>query len=110
MLALSICSERHKYCISSFVRQGTPIYTKDFRSIDVVRYRKKSWPDRDSNPGPLAYRASTLPTELQNHLVVLWHRHQSQYHRNVKIKATKDPQTKVAAINKKVNRGKSGFF
>ena len=31
----------------------------------------KSWPDRDSNPGPLTYRASTLPTDLPSHMVVL---------------------------------------
>ena len=37
------------------------------------RAGKKSWPDRDSNPGPLAYRASTLPTEIPSHIVVLWH-------------------------------------
>ena len=35
--------------------------------------RKKSWPERDSNRRPLAYRASTLPTKLPSHLVVLWH-------------------------------------
>ena len=29
--------------------------------------------NRDSNPMPLAYRASTLPTELPSHVVVLWH-------------------------------------
>ena len=28
-----------------------------------------SWPDRDSNPGPLAYRSSTLTTELPSHMV-----------------------------------------
>ena len=33
--------------------------------------RKKSWPDRDSNPGPLAIRETTLPTELPSHRVVL---------------------------------------
>ena len=32
---------------------------------------EKTWPDRDSNPGRLAYRASTLPTELPSHLVDL---------------------------------------
>ena len=32
---------------------------------------KKSRPDRDSNPGPLAHRAITLPTELPSHLVDL---------------------------------------
>ena len=30
----------------------------------VSKERKKSWPDRDSNPGSLAYRAGTLPSEL----------------------------------------------
>ena len=32
--------------------------------------RKKSfttWPDRDSNPGPLDYEADALPTELLTH-------------------------------------------
>ena len=33
---------------------------------------KSTWPDRDSNPGPLAYRASTLTTELPSHTVDLW--------------------------------------
>ena len=41
------------------------------RKIQVSQGRKKSWLDRDSNPGPLAYRASTLPTELPSHMVVL---------------------------------------
>lgn len=34
---------------------------------------KKSRPDCNSNPGPLAYHANTLPTKLPCHLVVLWH-------------------------------------
>ena len=34
---------------------------------------KSTWPDRDSNPGPLAHRASTLTTELPSHTVDLWH-------------------------------------
>ena len=33
---------------------------------------KSTWPDRDSNPGPLADRASTLITELPSHTVDLW--------------------------------------
>ena len=33
---------------------------------------KSTWPDWDSNPGPLAYRASTLTTELPCHTVDLW--------------------------------------
>ena len=33
---------------------------------------KSTWPDRDSNPGPLAYRASTLTTELPSNTVDLW--------------------------------------
>ena len=37
-----------------------------------VTGRKKSWPDRDSNPGTLAHRASTLPTEP---LGWPWHKH-----------------------------------
>ena len=28
---------------------------------------KSTWPDRNSNPGPLAYRASSLTTELPSH-------------------------------------------
>ena len=42
-------------------------------SNQMSQGRKKSWPDRDSHPGPLAYRASTLPAELPSHLVVLGH-------------------------------------
>ena len=42
-------------------------------SYQMSQGMKKSWPDRDSNPEPLAYRASILPTELPSHLVVLWH-------------------------------------
>ena len=33
---------------------------------------KTTWPDRDSNPGPLENRASTLTTELPSHTVDLW--------------------------------------
>ena len=33
---------------------------------------KSTWPDRNSNPGPLAYRASTLITELLSHTVDPW--------------------------------------
>ena len=44
-------------------------------SHEMSQGREKSWPDRDSNPGPLAYRASTLHTELPSHMVVLWHLH-----------------------------------
>ena len=33
---------------------------------------KSTWSDRDSNPGPLAYRTSTLTTELPSHRVDLW--------------------------------------
>ena len=32
---------------------------------------ESTWPDRDSNPGPLAYRASTLTPELPSHTVDL---------------------------------------
>ena len=51
-----------------------------FRSIPVrfgkslSQGRKSTWPDRDSNPGPLAYHASTLITELPSNAVDLWHR------------------------------------
>ena len=37
------------------------------------RGEKSTWPDQDLNPGPLAYRASTLTTELPSHMVDLWH-------------------------------------
>ena len=37
----------------------------------VTGEEKSTWPDRDSNPGPLAYRASTLTTELPSHTVDL---------------------------------------
>ena len=33
------------------------------------RQGKRTWPDRDSNPGSLAYRASTLTAELPSHTV-----------------------------------------
>ena len=35
--------------------------------------RKKSWPDRNSIPGPPAYRLSILQSELPGYKVVLWH-------------------------------------
>ena len=47
------------------------VKSTDKCNVEMSQGRKKSWPDRDSNPGPLAYRASTLPTELPSHLVVL---------------------------------------
>ena len=34
---------------------------------------KSTWPDRESNPGPLVYRARTLTTELPSHTVDPWH-------------------------------------
>ena len=37
------------------------------------RRGKSIWSDQDSNLGPLAYRASTLTTELPSHTVDLWH-------------------------------------
>ena len=37
----------------------------------LLQGRKKWWPDRHLNPGPLAYCASTLPNELPSHLVIL---------------------------------------
>ena len=40
--------------------------------IVLSQRRKKTWPDWDSNSGPLAYRASTLTTELASHTVDLW--------------------------------------
>ena len=39
---------------------------------NVTGEKKSTWPDRDSNPGPLADRASTLTTELPSHTVELW--------------------------------------
>ena len=42
-------------------------------SSTYVTGEEISWPDRDSNLGPLAYRARTLQTELPSHMVVLCH-------------------------------------
>ena len=33
------------------------------------RQGKRTWPDRDSNPGSLAYRASSLTAELPSHTI-----------------------------------------
>ena len=41
------------------------------------RGEKSTWSDRDSNPGPLAHRASTLTTELPSHTVDLSHKSNS---------------------------------
>ena len=55
-----------------FFKRAVVSYWRKY-AHEMSQGRKKSWPDRDSNPGPLAYRASTLPTELPSHLVILWH-------------------------------------
>ena len=44
-----------------------------------------TWPDRDSNPGPLAYRASTLATELPSHMVDLWHLYEPPHDKSNKM-------------------------
>ena len=36
------------------------------------RGEKRTWPDQDSNPWPLAYGVSTLTTELPSYMVDLW--------------------------------------
>ena len=44
-------------------------YLHELNSQLIGEQGKRMWPDRNSNPGSPAYRASTLTTELLSHMV-----------------------------------------
>ena len=67
-----ICSEPYRNRRDSLFAARSPT-TDPHWATKCHRGGKSTWPDRDSNSGPLAYRASTLTTELPSHTADLWH-------------------------------------
>ena len=74
-------------CLIRFVTESARNHAGTYKTVPLLlaarartptlatkcnRGGKRKWPDRDSNPGPLADRTSTLTTELPSHTVDLW--------------------------------------